>query len=188
MPNILCGCGKRVETKPEWAGQWIACPGCNGTLYAPFPNEKPGPPVPVIEILPTPTAAEPTRLCPWCAETILVSATQCPHCKSSMAQPAGRPAPLLPSPGAPAAQPGPDGRLPSDTGGFAPLIVGIIGLFLCQLLSPVAWAMGSTYEKNCRARGVAPSTAGTGGKILGICGTVLIFIVLFFLVVGAVTS
>ncbi len=53
MPNILCGCGKQVETKPEWAGQWISCPGCNGTLYAPFPGERTGPPVPVIDVLPT---------------------------------------------------------------------------------------------------------------------------------------
>lgn len=183
MPNILCGCGTRVETKPEWAGQWISCPGCNGTLYAPFPNEKPGPPVPVIEVLAP--AADPTRLCPWCAETIPLSATQCPHCKSNMGQPAPRPAPLIP---APTATPAPGGRLPDDTGGFAPLIVGILGLLLCQFLSPVAWAMGSTYEKNCRARGVSPSTAGTGGKILGICGTVLLFVVFAFLIFGMVAS
>jgi hypothetical protein len=183
MPNIICGCGKNVETKPEWAGQWIACPGCGGTLYAPFPGEKTGPPVPVIEITPSTPAAEQTRLCPWCSETIPVSAAQCPHCKSNMGQSAARPAPLVP-----AANTAPAGPLPDDTGGFAPLIVGILGLILCQFLSPVAWAMGSTYEKKCRARGVSPSTAGTGGKILGICGTVLLFLVLAFFMFAAVRS
>jgi hypothetical protein len=99
-----------------------------------------------------------------------------------MGQPAARPAPLVPAAGAPA------GPLPDDQGGFAPLIVGILALFFCQLLSPVAWAMGSTYEKNCRARGVSPSAAGTGGKILGICGTVLLFIILVFFGIGVATS
>ena len=116
MPNILCGCGKQVETKPEWAGQWIACPGCNGTLYAPFPGEKTGPPVPVIEIAPAPAVLEPTRLCPMCAETIPVSAAQCPHCKSNLGQAAARPAPLIPAPGSATAAT----TTGADDGGLAP--------------------------------------------------------------------
>jgi hypothetical protein len=189
MPNIICGCGKSVDTKPEWAGQWIACPGCGGTLYAPFPNERVGPPVPVIEILPATAAALPpppppaapvatgTRLCPWCAETIPLTATQCPHCKSTMGEPAARPAPLNP---AAAANP--------ESDAWMPLVLGIIGLLLCQFLSPVAWAMGSSYEKKCRREGRSPSGAGTAGRILGIIGTVILFLALMLIAIGAFSS
>ncbi|HLY12364.1 MAG TPA: DUF4190 domain-containing protein [Planctomycetota bacterium] len=183
MPNIICGCGKTVETKPEWAGQWIACPGCGGTLYAPFPGDRVGPPIPVIEIAPSAAPApapSPTRPCPWCAETIPAAIAVCPICKGDAnARPAARPAVLAP--------PAPAGP-PSDTGGVAALVVGILGFMFCQVLAPVAWAMGSSYEKDCRARGVLPSGAGTAGRILGIVGTVFLFLILGFFVLGTVLS
>jgi hypothetical protein len=192
MPKIICGCGKTVETKPEWAGQWISCPGCNGTLYAPFPGDRTAPPIPVIEAAPAPIAppalapvpAVPqTRLCPWCAETIPASVGVCPLCKGDAnARPGPRPAPAAEV--NPVIQVGPA----VDTGGLAPLIVGIIGFLVCQLLAPVAWAMGSSYEKACRARGVEPSGAGRAGKILGIVGSVFLFIALAFMVLGTILS
>src|SRR4051812_44506689 len=87
MPKVLCACGRTVDTKPEWGGQWISCPGCQGTLYAPYPGNKPAPAVPVIDVVapppppPAPVVSAATRLCPWCAETIPVSASLCPCCK-----------------------------------------------------------------------------------------------------------
>jgi hypothetical protein len=182
MPKVICGCGKSVETRPEWAGQWIACPGCGGTLYAPFPGDKPGPPVPVIEVLPAtvPAVAAPTKTCPWCAETIAAAAAVCPLCKGDAnARPTATPPIRVTA--TPVAS-------TTDGGGMAPLIVGILGFIVCQLFAPVAWAMGSSYEKDCRTRGVAPSGAGRAGKILGIVGTVLLFIVLAFFVLGTILT
>ncbi|HEV3029737.1 MAG TPA: hypothetical protein VG457_19315 [Planctomycetota bacterium] len=180
MAKVVCGCGKSVETKPEWAGQWISCPGCNGTLYAPFPGDKPAPPVPVIEVLPPAPAlpAEFTKLCPWCAETIPGAAAVCPICKGdAQACPAANPPMPLSRP-----------QSSTDSGGMTPLVVGLLAFLFCQLAGPVAWAMGSSYEKECRARGVAPSGAGTAGKILGIVATVFLFIALAFMVLGTVVS
>ena len=44
--------------------------------------------------------------------------------------------------------------------------------------------MGSSYEKECRARGVQPSGAGRAGRILGIVGSVLLFLSLGILVLA----
>ncbi|HZF00071.1 MAG TPA: DUF4190 domain-containing protein [Planctomycetota bacterium] len=187
MPNVICGCGKSVETKPEWAGQWIACPGCGGTLYAPFPGDRPAPPIPVIETMPTPPLpplpiAAPTRLCPWCAETIPVADAFCTFCKGDTAA----------QPPKPIALPPPSTGPKTDNAGVAPLVVGVLGFMFCQLLGPIAWAMGSRYEKDCRARGLVPSGAGTAGKILGIVATVILFLVLgfwaFFAIAAIATS
>jgi hypothetical protein len=180
MPKILCACGRTVDTKPEWGGQWISCPGCQGTLYAPYPGNKPAPAVPVVEVvevvappppLPSPVAAAATRLCPWCAETIPVSATLCPCCKGDPSVGPTGPSPIRQAASTAAS---------SDDGGWLPLVLGIVGFMFCQLIAPVAWAVGSSYEKKCRAAGRAPSGAGTAGKILGIVGTVFLFLMLAF--------
>jgi len=184
MPKILCVCGRIVETKPEWAGQWMSCPGCQGTLYAPFPGNKPSPPPPerAIEIVEPPPRAPlvlggPTRLCPWCAETIAVASTICEFCKADPnVRETARPS------AASAATP------TADSGAWLPLILGIIGFMFCQLLSPVAWAVGSSYEKRCRAQGLKPASTGTAGKILGIIGTVFLFLMLAFMVLGVIVQ
>src|SRR5262245_45638303 len=143
MAAIVCACGKQVPTQPEWAGQWITCPGCGGSLYAPFPGDKPSVPT---------GAPEPTRLCARCAETIPVSDLRCRYCGSD---PTGaRPAPAPPP--APA-------RPASSDDGLPALIVGLLGLMICQLICPIAWAMGSAYEARCRARGETPSGPGHAG-------------------------
>ena len=152
MSAIVCACGRQVPVQPEWAGQWITCPGCAGSLYAPFPGNKPSVPA---------SAAEPTRLCALCAETIPVSDVRCRFCGSD------------PS-GARRAPPPPPRPATSTDDGTPVLIVGLLGLMICQLLSPVAWAMGNSYEARCRARGEAPSGPGHAGKIVGIIGSVML--------------
>jgi hypothetical protein len=115
-----------------------------------------------------------------CAETISLAAPICPFCKAD---------PNLPPPSRPERPyPATSPSAPVDTGAWAPLIVGIIGFMLCQLLSPIAWAMGSSYEKKCRAAGLKPASAGTAGKILGIVGTVFLFLILAFFVVSVVVE
>ncbi len=63
---------------------------------------------------------------------------------------------------------------PPSGGGV--LVVGLLGLLVCTLLAPIAWIMGSSYTKQCAQLGVQPDGAGTAGKILGIIGTVFLFL------------
>jgi len=157
--SIVCGCGRKVETQPEWAGQWITCPGCSGALYAPFPGPKPSAPT-----LPdAPVASGPTRLCPLCAETIAADDPGCRFC--------GGPRPAVP----PRPAPAPNGI----DAGLASLLISLAGYMFCGLLCPLGWYLGSRYEAECRRRGVAVSGTGKAGKIIGIIGTV-------FLLLGAV--
>ena len=156
-----------MPTQPEWAGQWITCPACNGSLYAPFPGDKPSVPTSL------PAQAGPTRLCALCAETIPVIDVRCHYCGGD---PTGaRPAPPAPRP-APAE---------TDGGGVHVLVVGLLGLMFCQLLAPVAWILGANYVSDCRRRGVTPGGPGYAGKILGIVGTLMIgLFIAFYVVVG----
>jgi len=166
---IVCGCGRKVDTQPEWSGQWITCPGCAGSLYAPFPGPKPSTPtVPTpadFEEFPVVPTAAPTRLCPLCAETIPVADPKCKFCGGATAAPRP-PVRPLPTP-------------PSDSGGIGSLVVSLLGYMFCGLLCPIGWLLGSNYEADCRRRGVEPSGAGKAGKIIGIIGT--IFLILGFL-------
>jgi hypothetical protein len=155
--SIVCGCGRKVETQPEWAGQWITCPGCSGALYAPFPGPKPSEPVAA--------AAAPTRLCPLCAETIPANDPGCKYC--------GGPRP------APVASAG-DGGLPA-------LLVSLAGYMFCGLLCPIGWYLGSRHEAECRRRGVEVSGTAKAGKVIGIIGTIFLLLsVVFFVLCAAV--
>lgn len=90
-------------------------------------------------------------------------------------------------------------QFPSESGAYPEpsqattiLVMGIIGVVLCQLLGPVAWVMGNNELQAIDAGRRAPENRGTAnaGRILGIIGTALfalsiVFIVLF--VVGVFT-
>jgi hypothetical protein len=157
--SIICGCGRKVETQPEWAGQWITCPGCAGALYSPYPGPKPS--APTIPDVPVAAPAA-TRLCPLCAETIPADDPTCRFCSG--------PRPVVPPRPAPAAS--------SGDGGVAALVVSLLGYMFCGLLCPIGWYLGSKHEADCRRRGVEPSGTGKAGKIIGIVGT--IFLILGF--------
>jgi hypothetical protein len=153
--SIVCGCGRRVETQPDWAGQWITCPGCSGALYSPYPGPKPSVATPAAE-----RAAAPTRLCPHCAETIPAQDPACRYCEGPRPAAPPRPAPA-PSAG---------------DGGVGALVVSLMGYMFCGLLCPIGWYLGSSHEADCRRRGVEPSGAGKAGKIIGIVGTVFLLL------------
>ncbi|MBX3183681.1 MAG: hypothetical protein KIT72_06125 [Polyangiaceae bacterium] len=62
------------------------------------------------------------------------------------------------------------------------LLLGIFGLVLCQICSPIAWVMGNSYMKECAATGQPPDQLATIGRILGIVGTLLLGLSLIFVV------
>ena len=75
-------------------------------------------------------------------------------------------------------------QFPSESGGAYPeasqattiLVLGIIGIVLCQILGPIAWVMGNNELAAIDAGRRAPENRGTAnaGRILGIIGTVLL--------------
>lgn len=87
-------------------------------------------------------------------------------------------------------------QFPSESGAYPEasqattiLVLGIIGLVLCQLLGPIAWVMGNNELQAIDAGRRAPENRGTAnaGRILGIIGTVLlglIILLIVFLIVG----
>jgi hypothetical protein len=165
MSSIVCACGKPVEVRSDCAGQWISCPNCGGTLYQPFPGDKPS----------VPTAA-PTRLCAVCSETIPVSDATCRFC-------GGNPDGVAPV--RPAAPPPPSST--SDPG-LPSLIVSIIAYSVCGLLGPVAWVMASKCAADCRSKGVEVPTSAKAGRILGIIGTIIFVLNVIFSVIWVVAS
>ena len=71
------------------------------------------------------------------------------------------------------------------------LVLGILGLVLCQFLGPFAWVMGTKELDAIDSGRRPPENRGTAnaGKILGIVSTVLLGIgvaLLIFVIVGAV--
>lgn len=65
------------------------------------------------------------------------------------------------------------------------LILGVLGLALCQLVAPVAWIMGARVKREiAESRGeLGGSTQATVGWALGLAGSILmIAIAAFFLV------
>lgn len=64
------------------------------------------------------------------------------------------------------------------------LVLGILGLVLCQVLGPFAWVMGNNEIAAIDAGRRPPEQRSTAnaGRILGIIGTVLLGIGLVFLI------
>lgn len=84
----------------------------------------------------------------------------------------------------PGAQPPPAGwPPPKHPQATTVLVLGILGLVLCQVLSPFAWSMGNKAQKEIRANPTAFSGDGeiNAGRILGIIGTAILGLSLLFL-------
>ncbi len=81
----------------------------------------------------------------------------------------------------PAAQYYPPPKHPQAT---TVLVLGILGLVLCQVLSPFAWSMGNKAQKEILANPGAYSgdSEVNAGRILGIVGTAILGLALLFLV------
>lgn len=65
------------------------------------------------------------------------------------------------------------------------LVLGILGLALCQVLGPVAWVMGHRARKEIAASGgtIGGNTQVTVGWALGIAATLLLVLSIVVLVV-----
>jgi len=78
------------------------------------------------------------------------------------------------------------------------LVLGILGIVVCQVLAPFAWVMGKREMEAIDAGRRSPENRGTANaaKILGIVGTVLlglgiiagILFIVFFSVAAVTTS
>ena len=64
------------------------------------------------------------------------------------------------------------------------LVLGILGLVLCQVLGPFAWSMGSKAQREIQANPGAYSGESeiNAGRILGIIGTALLALTVLVLV------
>ncbi|HEY7823613.1 MAG TPA: DUF4190 domain-containing protein [Acidimicrobiia bacterium] len=81
------------------------------------------------------------------------------------------------------------GAYPETSQATTILVLGIIGIILCQVLGPIAWVMGNNELAAIDAGRRAPENRGTAnaGRILGIIGTVLLtlsILAVIFLFVG----
>lgn len=82
-------------------------------------------------------------------------------------------------------------RFPEASQATTILVLGILGLILCQVLAPVAWVMGNNELEAIDAGRRPSENRGTAnaGRILGIVGTVLLAIgvvVLILILFGAI--
>ncbi len=68
------------------------------------------------------------------------------------------------------------------------LVLGILGLVVCQILGPFAWSMGNRVVREIDASGGAMSGRENAniGKILGIIATALLGLTLLFVIFAIV--
>ena len=84
------------------------------------------------------------------------------------------------------------GPYPEQSQATTALVLGILGLVLCQILGPFAWSMGNKEMQAIDAGRRSPENRGTANaaKILGIVGTVLLaisIVVIILLIVGTIS-
>jgi hypothetical protein len=93
--------------------------------------------------------------------------------------------------------PAPQQHYAEDSQATLALVLGILGIVVCQILGPFAWSIGNSEMNAIDAGRRDPANKGMAqaGKILGIIGTVLLAIgiaffllFLFILLVAAVSS
>ncbi len=81
--------------------------------------------------------------------------------------------------------PSESGAYPETSQATTVLVLGILGVVLCQILGPVAWIMGNNELQAIDAGRRPPENRGTAnaGRILGIIGSVLLILSVVFLIV-----
>lgn len=94
--------------------------------------------------------------------------------------------PSGPPTGPPPGQPPGLGR-PSHPQATTVLVLGILGLLLCQLVGPFAWKMGNQVVREIDASGgqYDGREMANIGRILGIVATVLLVVTVAIVILGA---
>ena len=89
----------------------------------------------------------------------------------------------------------PSFQSPAQAGQNAPgailsLVLGILGILICGVLAPFAWAQGRRAERAVDASGGVYAGRGmaTAGKILGMIGTALLVLGIVLVAVLAATG
>jgi hypothetical protein len=108
--------------------------------------------------------------------------------KASEEQQRQPPPPMAPPPPPPPPQgqyAGPPVGAQKAEGAITALVLGIIGIVVCQLCAPFAWSIGRKAERLVDASGGTLGGRGeaTAGKILGIIGTVFLVLIILFVIV-----
>ncbi|MBA2954366.1 DUF4190 domain-containing protein [Nocardioides sp. MAH-18] len=79
-------------------------------------------------------------------------------------------------------------RAPDHEQAATVLVLGILGIVLCQVISPIAWVMGNRVVREIDASGgaIGGRGAANAGRICGIVGTAIIGVGVLFLLLLAV--
>ncbi len=79
---------------------------------------------------------------------------------------------------------------PNDSQATLALVLGIIGLFCCPILGPVALFIGNSSRQRIEASGGTLGGGGlaTAGFVLGIIGTIVLVLGVFGFVVTVLSS
>ena len=79
---------------------------------------------------------------------------------------------------------------PEQSQATTALVLGILGLVICQVLGPFAWSIGNKELQAIDAGRRPPENRGTAnaGKILGIVSTVLLAVGIVFIILLIVGS
>ena len=95
------------------------------------------------------------------------------------------PMPPPPPPPPPGHYAGPPVGAQKADGAITALVLGIIGIVVCQLCAPFAWSIGRKAERLVDASGGTLGGRGeaTAGKILGIIGTIFLALIILFVIV-----
>lgn len=115
--------------------------------------------------------------CPNCAKEMFLEKVHegfdvpCPACGHTFHVARGTVEDPPPAPYPPPVASGGGGSRDEAT---VPLIIGIIGVSLCNLISPVAWVMGHRLREQARRERREPSGTATAAWVLGIVGTILL--------------
>jgi uncharacterized membrane protein YjgN (DUF898 family) len=77
-------------------------------------------------------------------------------------------------------QPAPEYPGATKNDAMTVLILGVLGIAVCQLCAPFAWARGNTYRNVCMVHGIEQESFAIVGRVLGIVGTVLLGLTLLY--------
>jgi hypothetical protein len=66
------------------------------------------------------------------------------------------------------------GPNPYESRSTTVLVMGILGLVLCQVLGPVAWVMGNNLKREAQAAGYPEPGQAKAGRICGIVATAML--------------